>query len=167
MIYNRRGANCNPQLSMQAVGTKPMSGARTALFLLLPINLFNYINRHILSALEPDIRATLFAPNDPNAMMRTGWLGDAFFVTYMVTAPILGLLADRFSRWIIIGSAVILWSLATGGSGLAATFTILFATRICVGICEGGYGPAAPPLLSAFFPIVTPRRLLSLFSPAP
>ena len=163
MIYNRRGANCNPQLSMQVVGSKPMSGARTALFLLLAINLFNYIDRQILAALEPDIRATFFAPNDPNAMMRTGWLGDAFFVTYMVTAPILGLLADRFSRWIIIGSAVILWSLATGGSGLAATFTILFATRICVGIGEAGYGPAAPTIISDLFPIQTRGRVMAVF----
>src|SRR5215467_13297147 len=163
MIYNRHGANCNPQLSMQVVGTKPMSSARTALFLLLAINLFNYIDRQILAALEPDIRATFFAPNDPNAMMRTGWLGDAFFVTYMVTAPILGLLADRFSRWIIIGSAVILWSLATGGSGLAATFTILFVTRICVGIGEAGYGPAAPTIISDLFPIETRGRVMAVF----
>src|SRR5881227_2604444 len=106
---------------MESASKTPLSGARTALALLLAINLFNYIDRQILAALEPDIRAAFFAPNDPNAMMRTGWLGDAFFVTYMVSAPILGLLADRVSRWIIIGSAVILWSLASGGSGLAAT----------------------------------------------
>ena len=99
-----------------------MSGARTALFLLLAINLFNYIDRQVLAALEPDIRATFFSANDVNAMTKTGLLGDAFFVTYMVSAPILGFLADRFSRWIIIGSAAILWSLASGASGLAATF---------------------------------------------
>ena len=55
-------------------------------------------------------------------MTKTGLLGDAFFVTYMFSAPILGFLADRISRWIIVGFAVILWSLASGGSGLAATF---------------------------------------------
>ena len=125
MIYNRRAANCNRQLLMQSGGTKPLSGARSALFLLLAINLFNYIDRQILAALEPDIRATFFAADDVNAMTKTGLLGDAFFVTYMISAPILGLLADRFSRWIIVGSAVILWSLASGGSGLAATFAIL------------------------------------------
>ena len=107
MIYNRRAANCNRQLSMQ-LSAKPVSGARTALFLLLAINLFNYIDRQILAALEPDIRATFFASDDVNAMTKTGLLGVAFFVTYMVSAPILGLLADRFSRWIIIGSAVII-----------------------------------------------------------
>jgi MFS family permease len=151
------------QLPMDSAWKKPMSGARTALFLLLAINLFNYIDRQVLAALEPDIRATFFSANDVNAMTKTGLLGDAFFVTYMVSAPILGLLADRFSRWIIIGSAVILWSLATGGSGLAATFGILFATRVCVGIGEGGYGPAAPTILSDLFPIEKRGRVMAVF----
>src|SRR5213595_3435865 len=142
---------------------KSISGANGALLLLLGINLFNYIDRQILAALEPDIRASFFAPDDVNAMTKTGLLGDAFFVTYMISAPILGLLADRFSRWIIVGSAVILWSLASGGSGLAATFGILFATRICVGIGEGGYGPAAPTILADLFPIETRGRIMAVF----
>ena len=140
-----------------------MSGARSALFLLLAINLFNYIDRQILAALEPDIRATFFAADDVHAMTMTGLLGDAFFVTYMLSAPILGLLADRISRWMIVGSAVILWSLASGGSGLAATFAILFATRVFVGIGEGGYGPAAPTILADLFPIQTRGRVMAVF----
>jgi len=145
---------------------KSISGANGALLLLLGINLFNYIDRQILAALEPDIRASFFAPNDVNAMTKTGLLGDAFFVTYMISAPILGLLADRFSRWIIVGSAVILWSVASGGSGLAATFAILFATRVCVGIGEGGYGPAAPTILSDLFPIEIRGRIMAIFCAA-
>src|SRR5438132_1815678 len=145
---------------------KSISGANGALLLLLGFNLFNYIDRQVLAALEPDIRASFFAPNDVNAMTKTGLLGDAFFVTYMISAPILGLLADRFSRWIIVGSAVILWSLASGVSGLAATFAILFATRICVGIGEGGYGPAAPTILSDLFPIETRGRVMAIFCAA-
>ena len=148
---------------MEPVGKRPLSGAQSALFLLLAINLFNYIDRQILAALEPDIRASFFAAGDVNAMTKTGLLGDAFFVTYMISAPVLGLLADRFSRWIIVGSAVILWSLASGASGLAATFAILFATRICVGIGEGGYGPAAPTILADLFPIETRGRMMAIF----
>jgi MFS transporter, Spinster family, sphingosine-1-phosphate transporter len=165
MIYNRRAANCNRQLLMQR-WAKPLGGAYPALFLLLAINLFNYIDRQILAAVEPDIRASFFSANDVNAMTKTGFLGVAFFVTYMVSAPILGLLADRISRWLIIGSAVILWSLASGGSGLAATFAILFATRIFVGIGEGGYGPAAPTILSDLFPIETRGRIMAIFCAA-
>jgi MFS family permease len=156
-------AICNRQLAVEGGMKKSITGAHSALLLLLGINLFNYIDRQILAALEPDIRASFFASSDVNAMTKTGLLGDAFFVTYMISAPILGLLADRFSRWIIVGGAVILWSLASGGSGLAATFAILFATRIFVGIGEGGYGPAAPTILSDLFPIERRGRIMAIF----
>ena len=126
---------------MQPAANKAVSGARSALFLLLAINLFNYIDRQVLAALEPDIRASFFAAGDMNAMWKTGLLGDAFFVTYMISAPILGLLADRFSRWIIVGGAVILWSLASGGSGLAATFSILLQLEF---LLESGKADTVP-----------------------
>jgi MFS family permease len=151
---------------MEQVSGKARTAARGALFLLLGINLFNYIDRQILAALEPDIRATFFPVGDANTMTKTGFLGTAFLLTYMVSAPVLGFLADRISRWIIVGAAVILWSLASGASGLATTFGILFATRICVGIGEGGYGPAAPTILSDLFPIETRGRVMAIFCAA-
>jgi MFS family permease len=154
---------CNRQLAVEGGMKKSIGGTHSALLLLLGINLFNYIDRQILAALEPDIRATFFAASDVNAMTKTGLLGVAFFVTYMISAPIFGLLADRISRWIIVGGAVILWSLASGASGLAATFAILFATRILVGIGEGGYGPAAPTILSDLFPIERRGRIMAIF----
>ncbi len=141
-------------------------GAGVALGLLLAINLFNYIDRQVLAAVEPEIRDTFFLPNDPNAMATTGLLGTAFLVTYMLSAPALGWLADRFSRWLIIGLAVLLWSLASGGSGLAATFGILLFTRVLVGIGEGGYGPAAPTILADLFPIEKRGRILAIFCAA-
>jgi len=165
MIYNQRAANCNRQLSMEQRG-KALRGAYPALWLLLGINLFNYIDRQVLAAVEPDIRATLFAANDVNAMAKTGALGTAFLITYMLTAPALGWLADRFSRWIIIGSAVILWSVASGASGSAATFFALLLTRVFVGIGEGGYGPAAPTVLADLFPLATRGRVLAVFCAA-
>ena len=134
--------------------------------LLLAINLFNYIDRQVLAAVEPEIRESFFATGDLNAMAKTGLLGTAFLVTYMLSAPVLGFLADRFSRWVIVGAAVILWSLASGGSGLAATFGILFVTRICVGIGEGGYGPAAPTILADLYPIETRGRVMAIFCAA-
>jgi MFS family permease len=142
------------------------SGAKIALGLLLTINLFNYIDRQVLAAVEPEIRASFFAAGDVNAMTKTGLLGTAFLVTYMLSAPVLGFLADRMSRWVIVGSAVILWSLASGGTGLATTFGILFATRVCVGIGEGGYGPAAPTILADLYPIETRGRVMAIFCAA-
>jgi MFS family permease len=141
-------------------------GAMTALTLLIAINLFNYIDRQILAAVEPEIRATFFRPNDTNAMAMTGTLATAFLVTYMLAAPALGWLADRFSRWFIIGSAVLLWSLASGASGLAMTFAMLLITRIFVGIGEGGYGPAAPTILADIFPLGVRGRVMAAFCAA-
>ncbi|MEY2492170.1 MAG: transporter, Spinster family, sphingosine-phosphate transporter [Verrucomicrobiota bacterium] len=142
------------------------AGARTALTLLMSINLFNYIDRQVLSAVEPEIRATFFRPDDPNAMAMTGTLATAFLVTYMLAAPALGWLADRFSRWLIIGCAVVLWSLASGASGLAMTFIMLLLTRIFVGIGEGGYGPAAPTILADLFPLTIRGRVMAAFCAA-
>ena len=139
------------------------SGARVALGLLVAINLFNYIDRYVLAAVEPNIRAAFFAAGDPNAMLRTGSLVPAFLFTYMIAAPVLGFLADRFSRWMIVGVCVILWSFATAASGFAATFAALFITRIFVGIGEGGYGPAAPTILSDYFALRMRGRIMSIF----
>src|SRR6476659_282894 len=137
-----------------------------ALSLLLGINLFNYIDRQVLAAVEPSIRATFFHHADRNAMAISGTLGSAFLVTYMLSAPALGWLADRFSRWVIIGLAVIVWSLASGASGLAASFGMLLLTRIFVGVGEGGYGPAAPTILADLFPLETRGRILAVFCAA-
>jgi MFS family permease len=152
--------------SMTAMELKSNPGARTALVLLLGINLFNYIDRFVLAAVEPDIRATFFASGDPNAMARTGLLAPAFLITYMIAAPILGFLADRLSRWLIVGACVILWSFATAASGFAATFFALLFTRVFVGIGEGGYGPAAPTILADYFTLRMRGRIMAIFCAA-
>lgn len=149
--------------SMMEKNSPRNPGARRALALLLGINLFNYIDRFVLAAVEPNIRAAFFAPGDPNAMAITGTLAPAFLVTYMVSAPVLGFLADRFSRWAIVGVCVILWSFATAASGFAITFAALFVTRIFVGIGEGGYGPAAPTILADYFPLQMRGRIMAIF----
>ena len=151
---------------MTASESRANPGARTALALLLGINLFNYIDRFVLAAVEPNIRAAFFAPGDPNAMAMTGLLAPAFLVTYMFSAPVLGFLADRFSRWVIVGVCVILWSFATAASGFAATFFALLVTRIFVGIGEGGYGPAAPTILADYFTLQTRGRVMAIFCAA-
>jgi MFS family permease len=162
MIYNRGWTNCNRQLSMQP-SARPAPGGRTALWLLLAINLFNYIDRQVLASVEPEIRTHFFRADDPNAHALTGLLGTAFLVSYMISAPIFGWLADRMSRWLIIGASVILWSAATAASGIVGTFALLLTMRLFVGVGEGGYGPAAPTIISDLFPLALRGRALSYF----
>ena len=137
-------------------------GAWRALALLLGINLFNYIDRYILSAVEPTLRKELFA-GDPRAMTKTGWLASAFLISYMVLAPVFGRLADRYSRWLLVGAGVALWSLASAASGLAGSFAALLITRVFVGVGESAYGPAAPALIADYFTPSSRGRVLSLF----
>src|SRR5450432_546847 len=116
------------------------SEARRALALLLGINLCCYLDRYILASIIPAIK-TEFLAGDPNANSKAGLLTTAFLVSYMLTAPVFGWLADRYSRWLIIGLSVGLWSLASGASGLAGGFMALLCTRVFLGIGEAGYGP--------------------------
>jgi len=138
------------------------SGARTALVLLLAINLFNYIDRYVLASVLPTLKQQFLA-GDPNQNGKAGLWTTAFLISYMCTAPIFGWLADRFSRWILIGISVTIWSLASGWSGLATSFAVLLCTRLFVGIGEAGYGPAAPTIIADLYPVKTRGRVLAWF----
>jgi len=143
----------------------PVPGARSALILLLGINLFNYIDRYVLAAVEPQIARAFFggAASDAETLAKTGSLATAFIVSYMLAAPLFGWLADRMNRWVLIGASVAVWSLATGASGLAGTFGLLLLARCFVGIGEAGYGPAAPTLISDLYPVERRGAVLSWF----
>src|SRR5688572_22111698 len=138
------------------------SPARTALALLLLINLFNYIDRYVLAAVVPEIQKTLL-PGDPRADQKAGWLATAFLLTYMLASPVFGFLADRFSRWLLVGVGAILWTLASGASGLAGSFTALLITRLFVGIGEAAYGPVAPTIIADLYPVSSRGKMLSWF----
>src|SRR5207302_4323358 len=77
--------------------------------------------------------------SDKGARFWMGLLSTAFLVTYMLTAPLFGWLADRTSRWALVGVGVVLWSIASGASGfnwhanLAMAFWLLLLTRCFVG----------------------------------
>ncbi len=146
-------------------------GPIIALTLLIAINLFNYIDRYVLAAVEPQIQEELFpnAAAGGSVKAQMGMLSTAFLVTYMLAAPIFGVLAHRVSRWWLIGLGVILWSLASGASGwhwggtLAFEYWALFATRCFVGIGEAAYGPIAPTLLAGMYPVERRGKILSYF----
>lgn len=174
-----------PVATVCPTGAGPLPGARPALALLMGINLLNYIDRYVLAAVVPHIEQTrpdFFAQaqqGDTALARMLGWiqqtfgftphdalmgsLSTAFMATYMVGAPVFGRLAERHARWALIGLGVIVWSLASGASGLAGTFLILLMTRCLVGIGEAAYGPVAPAMISDFYPVQQRGRVLALF----
>src|ERR1700740_3360442 len=78
-----------------------------SMLLLIAINLFNYIDRQVLAAVEPEIRKELESGmraagleiSEADSKWQMGLLSTAFLVSYMLLAPLFGWLADRFSRW--------------------------------------------------------------------
>jgi MFS family permease len=156
---------------------------RTALALLLLVNLFNYLGRQILAAVVGPLKTSFLgtglaeggrtlAAVMPWFQLRLGFkpedaliglLGRAFLLTDMIGAPLFARLAERFSRWRLIGIAVILWNLASGALGWALTFSALLLTRCLVGIGEAAYGPVAPAIIADRRPVQRRGHVLAWF----
>ena len=131
---------------------------RVALGILTGVNLLNYVDRYMPSAVLPSIIAALHI-SDAEA----GALQTLFIVTYMLMSPVAGWLGDRRPRFQLAALAVLLWSAATFGSGLAPTFLTLVLMRSLIGVGEAGYSVVTPSLLSDFYPPARRGRALSIF----
>ncbi len=140
-------------------------GAWAALALLLTINLFNYIDRQVLSAVLPKLKrdGTLFDPSDPALNTKLGLLTTAFMVAYMLLSPLFAWAGDHWRRWWVVGVGVVLWSLASGSSGLASVYLLLLLTRCLVGVGEAAYGPIAPAMISDLFAVQRRGQIMAVF----
>jgi MFS transporter, Spinster family, sphingosine-1-phosphate transporter len=128
------------------------------LVILTSINLVNYLDRFIISALIPFIKADL---NLTDAQL--GLLQTSFTIGYLASSPALGLLGDRMSRKWLASICVFLWSIATALSGRAQSYASLQTVRALVGIGEAGYGPVAPTLISDSYSEAVRSRMLSIY----
>ena len=135
-----------------------LSYRRYALGLLLAVNLLNYIDRQVLFAVFPLIKADLNITDT-----ELGLLGSAFMVSYMVIAPLFGWLGDRWSRVKLASAGVVVWSLATALAGFAPGYRTLLAARATVGIGEASFGTVSPGLVSDLFSKEQRGRVLSWF----
>lgn len=79
-----------------------------------------------------------------------GFAGSLFFWIYGLLVPIAGSLGDTFSRKKIVVSALLLWSLATFGSGWVAGFGMLLVMRGFTGAGEACYYPAATSIITDY-----------------
>jgi MFS family permease len=123
------------------------------------INLFNYLDRYLVSALVERLKHSELALTDAEL----GLLMSGFLAVYTLTAPIFGALGDRRARPRLIAFGVACWSAATALSGLAGSYLWLLAARASVGVGEAAYGTIAPSLLSDYFPQAQRGRAMAVF----
>jgi len=133
--------------------------ADRGLLVLTVINLLNYLDRFIPSAVLPQMKASGIVSTD----FQLGILAPGFVVVYMLAAPAFGYLGDRRSRTRPIAIGVALWSLATVWSGLSRSYWELFASRAAVGIGEAAYATISPALLADYYPPARRGRIFAIF----
>ena len=107
------------------------------IFLLFAITAVNYVDRSAISYAIPGIQRDLgLSPAD------TGIILGAFGLGYAVTTLFGGFAVDRYGARAVLTVAAILWSLSIGATGLAGSFTMLYAARVLLGVSEGPNFPA-------------------------
>ncbi|MGC1460344.1 MAG: MFS transporter [Steroidobacteraceae bacterium] len=138
------------------------SGVRFAgrgLLVLTLINLLNYLDRYVPSAVLPQMKTSGIVSTD----FQLGILAPGFLVVYMLASPVFGYLGDRSSRTRPLAIGLALWSVATMWSGFSRSYWELFASRAVVGIGEAAYATIAPALLADYYPPSRRGRIFAIF----
>lgn len=130
-----------------------------AFTVLLVINVLNYADRYVLSAVLPKIHTALGLSS-----FEEGLLGSSFLFVYAIATLPLGVWADRSVRKNIVSLCVGIWSVATVLAGLTRNFIQLFLVRSVLGIGEAGYAPSSLSLLGDYFSKEHRGRVLSYWS---
>jgi MFS family permease len=133
-----------------------MQNATVVFWLMFAINAVNYLDRLIVVAVGPALKADFHLLDS-----QIGILSSAFILVYAVAALPCGLLADRFSRTRVITFGVSLWSLMSAATAFVRSFPPLFFTRAMVGVGEASYYPAGSALLGAYYPLKKRARIMS------
>jgi len=130
----------------------------TALLLLTALNLLNYADRNVLFAVQPLVQNEFHI-----SKAQIGYLTSAFLICYMLAAPFVGPLADRYSRKIIISLGAIFWSGLTLLTAVTHTYTELLVRHTLVGIGEATFVTIAPTFVADLFAENKRGRILGVF----
>lgn len=104
----------------------------------------DYIDRLIINVALPSIGETFGLDHGER-----GLVVSAFFLTYALMQIPGGLLADRYGGVRMASLALLLWSVFTGLTAFAWSFTALLAVRLCFGAAQGLFPGASVSALSA------------------
>lgn len=125
----------------------PRSSWNLLAFLTL-LNILNFVDRMLIASLAPLLIKDLHLTRAQIGLLA----GFGFVFFYTLVGLFLGVAADRFRRFPLIGAGLALWSAMTALSGMARSFVQLAIPRIFVGVGEATLTPAAISLIGDAFP---------------
>jgi MFS transporter, Spinster family, sphingosine-1-phosphate transporter len=131
---------------------------RTALIVLTGLNLLNYVDRNVLFAVQPLVQNEFHI-----SKTQVGYLTSAFLGFYMIAAPFVGPLADRYSRKLIIVLGAMFWSGLTLLTAATHNYTELLIRHTLVGIGEATFVTIAPTFVADLFAEDKRGRILGIF----
>jgi len=131
---------------------------RTALIVLTALNLLNYVDRNVLFAVQPLVQEEFHLSN-----AQIGYLTSAFLGFYMIAAPFVAPLADRYSRKLIIVLGALFWSGLTLLTAVTHNYTELLIRHTLVGVGEATFVTIAPTFVSDLFAEKMRGRILGVF----
>jgi MFS transporter, Spinster family, sphingosine-1-phosphate transporter len=129
-----------------------------ALLVLTALNFLNYVDRNVLFAVQPLVQDEFHVSN-----AQIGYLTSAFLGFYMIAAPIVGPLADRYSRKLIICLGAIFWSGLTLLTAVTHNYAELLVRHTLVGIGEATFVTIAPTFVADLFAEDRRGRILGIF----
>jgi len=132
--------------------------ARTALIALTALNLLNYVDRNVLFAVQPLVQDEFHLSN-----AQIGYLTSAFLGFYMIAAPFVGPLADRYSRKVIIVLGAVFWSGLTLLTAVTHNYAELLVRHTLVGVGEATFVTIAPTFVADLFHENVRGRILGVF----
>ena len=156
-----------------------------ALAVLTLVNFLNYIDRQILPSVAPLMQQDLGLTDTELGAMEA-----ALLLSFTVLAPLFGRLGDRYSRTKLMASAAVIWSVATGLTGVVDHFhplpgplslyvplvgftlqltgiaLVLCLVRAVVGVGESSYSTITPSLIADYFPPNRRATALGVFQAA-
>jgi MFS family permease len=151
----------SPTTSAHPSGATGQGGGRAAtaaVAILTVMNLLNYVDRFVPSAVKDLFKRDLHLSDTQTSLPLS-----AFVIIYMLASPVFGALADRLPRRQLIAAGVALWSLATAAAALSNSFWHFLLARAAVGIGEAAYATLAPSLISDLYPPWRRNRVLTVF----
>jgi predicted MFS family arabinose efflux permease len=112
------------------------------------VYVLNFLDRQLLAILAKPIQDSLHVSD-----RQLGLIGGLYFALFycFIAIPV-GWLADKTNRVKVLSLSCAVWSAATMGCGLSASYPQLVTARMLVGFGEAGGVPPSYSILSDYFP---------------